>query len=124
MLRRHPLFTYLYDSVHLATHVTDRIDPTLVLDGACHLPAGPPHDGGGRTGCLNYPSPNTKVSFYVDTRTPNRQNTVIGERERDCRCIWGIVLNVMILGQCVFYHWWSWSGHHGDGQGSQGAPGP
>ena len=68
MLLRHAVLAHLDHGVHLAAQVPDRIDAALVLDGAGHLAARPPHDRGRRAGALDHAAPDAHVGPDVDAR--------------------------------------------------------
>ena len=83
VLLRHPVLGHLDDGMHLAAHVADRIDAALVLDGAGHLAAGPPHERGRRAGALDRAPPDAHVGPDVDAGAHDREHRVVAERDGD-----------------------------------------
>ena len=73
MFLGHEVLAHLNDGLHLAAHVADRIEPALVLYGAGHLAARPPHQDRWRAGIINGASPGAHVGFDVDTCPGDRE---------------------------------------------------
>ena len=83
MLWRHPVLAHLNDRVHFAPHVSDRVNPALVLDRARHLAAGPPHNRGRQIRTFDPAVPNAPVRLDVHARSSDGQDGLFTQGDPD-----------------------------------------